>query len=497
MSKMKKHFFVSILAALLCLGLCLPALSDAYQPLPTISTSKFNDRFYQNPSALSGIGDPFLLKEGDYYYCYATNDGTAKGDGFYVYRTTDLTQWGSAKKIHVFEGSNWTNGYYWGPEVHYYNGQYVMFYNARLGEGTEEGGDLKLRLGIAVSDSPEGPFIDPLGKPLLEVDYCCIDAHLFVDDDGTPYLFFARDNYDNWIGPHQVSQIYGVQLAPDLMSVVGEPVMLSTPTENWEKITLNYSHYMWNEGVHVLKNEGNYYLFYCANYTSMHDYCYGVAISEEPLANYVKQEENPLLHPMRSLSNNQIIVSGPGNGAFITIGDEIFCSYHVNASNTNPTMNRTLCIDRVGFHADGTAFINGVSRMKKQLLPLFDLGLVNQTKGAVILSDGDSALLKDGDYCISNASVGYLWKGTEATFTWDEGVKADMLMIYPKLGSEGTGRVIINDQYVQEIDLKSAGAMPGSAVIIGFEELEISSLRLEWDSKVKLGEILVIGPEAK
>src|SRR5690606_5764375 len=52
-------------------------------------------------------------------------------------------------------------------------------------------------IGVAVSDRPEGPFKDALGKPLLTNDDCfasthswaCIDPAVFVDDDGQAWIF--------------------------------------------------------------------------------------------------------------------------------------------------------------------------------------------------------------------------------------------------------------------------------------------------------------------
>lgn len=474
---MKRIVTMFLLAVLLMAAVNVNA-QEEYTMLETLHQATYHDRFYMNPQALSSIGDPFILKEVDTYYCYATGGSS----GFYMWQTDDLSNWGSAKRTHVFEGSSWATKNYWAPEVHKYKDKYVLMYSAQWEN------DYKLRLGIAFADSPEGPFVDPLDKPLLRKSYCAIDAHLFVDDDGTPYLFYVRDNYDNFIGKNQVSQTYGVQLSEDLLSIVGEPVLLTTPENDWE---LKSGKYIWNEGVYVLKNNGKYYLYFSANYTSTHDYCVGVAVSDNVLGPYVKPVENPLLAPTTSLVNGNVIVSGPGHNAFFTVGDELFTSYHVNTSNENPMMNRTLCIDRAGFHEDGTAYINGVS-LKKQLLSLEDIGLVNATKMATIISDDDAELLRDGDYCISEASVNYLWHGTQATLTWENAITSDMLMIYPQRGMKETGKVIINEQYYVDINLASIGSQPGAAVILSYKPMEITSCRVTWDQETALGEIIVL-----
>lgn len=446
--------------------------------LKTLRPAAFNNRFYQNPLPLAGIGDPCILKEGDVYYCYATS-GAA---GFYVWKTDDLSAWTKGRRVHAFQGTSWATKNYWAPEVHRYNGKYVMVYSAQYGK------DYALRLGIAFADSPEGPFEDPLGRPWLKTPYCAIDAHLFIDEDGTPYLFYVRDNYDNYIGDHQVSQTYGVRLSEDLLTPIGEPVLLTTPENDWE---LKSGHYIWNEGVYVLKNNGQYHLFFSANYTSTHHYCVGVAVSDSPLGPYAKPAANPLLAPAVSLKTGNVIDSGPGHNAYFTVGGELFTSYHVNSSVTKPTMDRTLCIDRAGFHADGTAFINGVS-LKNQLLPLGDIGMINAAQTARVTSDGDTALLTDGDYCISEASKDYLWRGTACAFAWDAPITSDMLLIYPQRAHKGTGRVIFNEQYAVEIDLAAIGEQPGANVPLCYAEMALTSCRVEWDQPTAVGEIIIL-----
>lgn len=47
-------------------------------------------------------------------------------------------------------------------------------------------------IGIAFSDTPQGPFV-PMDEPLLQEPQGCIDASLFFEDDGTPYLVYCRD----------------------------------------------------------------------------------------------------------------------------------------------------------------------------------------------------------------------------------------------------------------------------------------------------------------
>ena len=60
----------------------------------------------------------------------------------------------------------------------------------RPGDGT--GRPARMAIGVAVSDSPTGPFRDALGRPLVENGE--IDPTVFIDDDGQAYLYWGNPN---------------------------------------------------------------------------------------------------------------------------------------------------------------------------------------------------------------------------------------------------------------------------------------------------------------
>lgn len=45
-------------------------------------------------------------------------------------------------------------------------------------------------IGVLVADSPYGPFIDPIGKPLVKNSYADIDPTVLIDDDGQAYMYW-------------------------------------------------------------------------------------------------------------------------------------------------------------------------------------------------------------------------------------------------------------------------------------------------------------------
>ena len=451
--------------------LLLGAVSAAAQPLPLTQTDA--SRFAANPRAVKDIGDPNVLKADGEYFTFATG-GTI---GFNVWRSADLTAFTKEKAVKKIQ---WVSGDYWAPEVYAVNGRYYMFFTGRQKDTGS------LRMGVAIADAPQGPYEDAIGGPLFDFGYAVIDGTLVYDDNGTPYMIYSRDCSENVVGSNHESHLYGVQLAPDLLSAVGEPVLLTQPDAAWE---LASGDYRWNEGPAVLKHGGKYYLFYSANYYASKEYSLGVAVADHPMGPYVKQANNPILNYVET--SDKVIVSGPGHNSFFTVGDEIFTSYHTHTYPQAPSGNRQLNIDRVGFHADGTAYINGPT-LTPQLRPLDDLGLVNHM-AAASSSDENVRLLTDGDTCQSAASQAYTFTGSAAAFTWDTPVTGDMLIIYPAQGASISGQAIVNGSLTADFTLVCDPAKPGEFVCLSFEPTEITSLELFFSGESLVGEVMLLG----
>ena len=440
--------------------------------LPLVEGEAVKDRFVSNPRPVKDIGDPHILREGDEYFAFATGGPL----GFSVWRSADLKTFTKEKAL---KKAPWVSGDYWAPEVYKVGDKYVMFFTGRWKDtGT-------LRIGVAIAENPQGPYEDAIGAPLFDPGYAVIDGTLVYDGEGKPYMIYSRDCSENIVGSNHESHLYGVALAEDLLSVTGEPVLLTQPDTAWE---LNSGDYRWNEGPFVLTHDGKYYLYYSANGYAQKEYAVGVAVADHPLGPYTKQANNPILNYIEK--DGSVLVSGPGHNSFFTVGDELFTSYHTHTYPAAPSGNRQIAIDRAGFHADGTAYINGPT-LAPQLRPLADLGMVNHMTTAASVTE-NTALLTDGDTCQSAASAAYVFTGSEAAFTWDAPVDADMLLIYPAQGAAISGEVTINGllsaQFAQEAD-----CTPGQAVCIAFEQTAVSSLKLTFEGEACVGEILLIG----
>lgn len=281
---------------------------DAYTPPETW------EQTYSNPVYNGGqAADPGVLYWDGVYYMYSTSAPI----GYYVYTSTDMVNWENAGLCMEEAWGIDRSGYYWAPEVIAYNGKFYMI--ASVDE----------HIGFAIAESPLGPFV-PCENWLFDDS---IDGHVFIDDDGTPYLFFV-----SWRSGHEYG-IYGMELEADLVTPKPETEkLIIKPRESWEKVDGGVT-----EGPYILKHNGIYYLTYSGTGYTSQQYAVGYATSDSPLGEYTRYEGNPVLSYTSKLY-------GVGHHSFTTSpdGSELFIVYHAHASSKE-VHPRVMCIDRVRF----------------------------------------------------------------------------------------------------------------------------------------------------
>lgn len=312
------------------------------------------ERTYTNPvGGVTRIGDPFVLLHKGEYYLYATS----AGDGFRYWKSPDLVNWTPGGYAYKRQEDSWGKRTYWAPEVVYYKG---MFYMAFSCQGTESG-KFSARICIAISDRPDGPFRD-LHMPHFDYGYSCIDAHIFVDDDEIPYLYYAKVGPldEKWKKTYQSllgGMIFGTQLSADMSHPVDEPTLCLSVSQEWEIPPDARSHC--NEGAFVVKHNGTYYMTYSANHYADPNYGIGYARSTHPLGPWTKSADNPIARVDLSIG-----VSGPGHNSITTSpdGKELFMVYHSHTDPAKPSGNRALNIDRLVFDEEGNMRLIGPTR---------------------------------------------------------------------------------------------------------------------------------------
>lgn len=224
----------------------------------------------------------------------------------------------------------------WAPSVLARNGQFVLYYTTRLAAAERQ------CIGYAVSDSPEGPFVDSGEAPFvcqLE-EGGSIDPEPFVDRDGTLYLLWKNDG--NCCGLPIF--IYAQRLSEDGLRLIGEPVRLIAYDQEWETPLI--------ENPSMVVHDGKYYLIYSGNWWESRNYAVGYAVCETPLGPCVKPQNEPVL----ASAGRHV---GPGGASFFRdASNNLWVAYHAwrEPYVGYPAGMRRLYLARVDFEAGKPIF---------------------------------------------------------------------------------------------------------------------------------------------
>lgn len=167
---------------------------------------KFNSHVNRPLISTKYTADPAPMIHNGTIYLYTSHDEDY-ADGFamkdwLLYTSTDMVNWQDRGVVASLKDFKWfgrDNGA-WAICVVERNGKFYM-YCPTHGHG----------IGVLVSDSPEGPFTDPIGEPLIwQGDWNDIDPSVWIDTDGQAYLYWGNPN------------TYWVKLNDDMISLKGE-----------------------------------------------------------------------------------------------------------------------------------------------------------------------------------------------------------------------------------------------------------------------------------
>lgn len=289
---------------------------------------------YQNPVFPQSFPDPFVLKYNGEYFAYCTGQWD-DGRIFGVLHSTDLIDWrplgGAMAELKE------PVPFYWAPEVTYWNGTFYLYYSA----GNEE----LMHLRVATSDRPDGGFVDS-GRRLTAEDFA-IDAHVFSDDDGQRYFFYATDFLEHsHIGTGVV-----IDRMADWFRLDGQPRPVVRAKYDWQVFDPNRAEkggVRWHtvEGPFVLKRKGRYFLMFSGGNWKQPTYGVSFALSGSlSSAGEWRQfsDGEKILPILRTDENKQV---GPGHNSVIRGPNnrELYCVYHYWHED-----NRVLAVNRMDF----------------------------------------------------------------------------------------------------------------------------------------------------
>lgn len=255
---------------------------------------------------------------------------------WHVFSSDDLVNWTDHGVALALENITWAKKEAWAPDCAFYNGKYYFYYP------TDQD-----YIGVAVGDKPEGPFSDPLGKPLItrqtpgvKATRDLIDPCIFIDDDRTPYLFFGQND------------VNAVRLNEDMISF-NDSIKIVEGTKEFF------------EAVWVHKYQNKYYMSYSgrANGTKIY---YGMA--DHPLGPY--EYKGVILDEVNSGTNHHSIVEYKGQWYLFYHNSDLFLENEPADSEElkYKSFRRSVCVDYLFYNDDGT--IKKVIPTKKGIEPV-------------------------------------------------------------------------------------------------------------------------------
>ena len=261
--------------------------------------------------------DPAPMVYNGTCYLYTGHDEDTIVDNFYTmkdwrcYSSTDMVNWtdhGSPLAATTF---SWASKDAWAGQVIFRNNKFYYYVPVTRKTGG-------YALGVAVSDSPTGPFKDALGKPLVTNNGGSdIDPTVYIDDNGQAYLYWGNGN------------LWYVKLNQDMISYSGSVVQVSPKPSGYV------------EGPWFYKRNNLYYMVYAGMGSNGENLQY--ATSSSPTGPWTSKGE--IMPSKNSFTNHPGITDYKGNSYFF---------YHTGDLPGGGSYHRSVGVEQFKYNADGT-----------------------------------------------------------------------------------------------------------------------------------------------
>lgn len=289
-----------------------PLIKDKFtaDPAPLVYDGKLylyvgHDEYYEGQDSASG-GKEFNITE---WLCYSTDDMQTWTDHGSVLKPTDFS---------------WGIGEAWASQVIERDGKFYYYTTVQAGDPYNS-----KAVGIAVGDSPTGPFKDPIGKPLVTDDMTSngprgwwndIDPTAFINDNGEAWLCWGNGT------------CFLARLKPNLIEIDGDIRVIEVPR--------------FVEGPWLHKRDDIYYLTYASFGKGRENIAYATAPSMD--GPWTPQGE------LTGMAENSFTIH-PG---IIEFKGQWYLFYH-NAVLTidgraGAIGRRSVCVERLYYNPDGT-----------------------------------------------------------------------------------------------------------------------------------------------
>lgn len=276
-----------------------------------------------NPIVEGFYADPEARFYNGTYYIYVTKSFSSYEAQMNLdaFSSTDLIHWEKHENIIDMRTYPYIHRAVWAPTIIEKNGMYYLIFASNDIQSDDAIGGLE----IAVSSSPTGPFVNYIGKPLIDhfINKAQpIDAHLFKDDDETIYLYYGGWGHCNVAIMNE--EMNGFVPLPD-----GSYFKEITPKG-------------YVEGPCMLKRNGVYYFMWSEGCWCDGSYHVSVSSSTKPLEIETKG---------KTILESSQLAEGPGHHGYINIEgtDKWLIVYHRRIIGDSEIGHRVLCIDQLEF----------------------------------------------------------------------------------------------------------------------------------------------------
>ena len=285
----------------------------------------------KNPIIDGWYADPDVAMLAGKYWIYpTTSDAYDRQTYLDAFSSTDLVTWTRYERILDTQAVTWAKRAMWAPCVVENSGRYYLFFAANDVHPNQVGG-----IGVAVSESPAGPFKDLLGKPLINDFHNGaqpIDQSVFKDPAGRWWIVYGGWKHCNI-----------ARLADDFKSLIPFDKDGAAPTPVREITPEGYV-----EGPMMFFRNGKVYFMWSEGGWTNDTYRVAYAVGDSVLGPF--QRVDTVITPEAS------IATGAGHHSVLHLAarDEYYMVYHRRPPGDREPNHRVVCIDRMEFNADGT-----------------------------------------------------------------------------------------------------------------------------------------------
>lgn len=314
-------------------------------------------------------GDPSVLVDGDTVYLYTGRD-TAPGDAYLIpdyqcYSTTDLVNWTYEGVVLSMKDVTWAdNNSAWAGQVakHYDEtaGKDLYYFYFCSWDSTDSG---KQSIGVAVSESPTGPFVD-IGQPVVKGSFTTDETSAWNDIDPTVWIETDENGEEHRYLAWGNSKLYVCELNADMISVKdydGDGQISFQTDVRSKMLPTSFTEAPW---IYRRQDEngqyyGDYYIFYAYGWREQMAY----ATTGNLMTGKVHYQDIIMKPSATSNTNHPAVFDFQGKTYFM---------YHNGSLPNGSGYRRVACIEEVKFYSDGALHYieetaTGISGIKSTL----------------------------------------------------------------------------------------------------------------------------------